>query len=177
MQILLAKDKELNKWCSLKKAVQRRPERVEKYDQIAYAKKAGNVDLKRKLLPSLFIEDSNNVNIKEEVNITVNKAEDQEGELQEAASSEITVKEDAKVKQKQKKKNFKVKKDDITKKEGVKQNFEGKKRKGKHSDKNQQKNKKVKSVDVEISDARLAAFGFNPKKYKNKLKYGPKQKN
>lgn len=57
LQILMAKDRELNKWCSLKKAVQIRPDHVEKYDQIAFAKKGQNINLKRKLLPSLFEED------------------------------------------------------------------------------------------------------------------------
>lgn len=53
-EILLAKDRELNKWCSLKKAVQIRPEHVEKYDQIAYERKGNNLDLKKRILPSLF---------------------------------------------------------------------------------------------------------------------------
>ncbi|CAH0551416.1 unnamed protein product [Brassicogethes aeneus] len=56
-EILMAKDRELNKWCSLKKTVQIRPDHIEKYDQIAFSKKAQNVGLKKKLLPSLFDED------------------------------------------------------------------------------------------------------------------------
>lgn len=55
-EILLAKDRELNKWCSLKKAVQYRPDHVEKYDQVAFEKKARNVELKKKILPSLWGE-------------------------------------------------------------------------------------------------------------------------
>jgi len=45
----------------------------------------------------------------------------------------------------------------------------------KHGAKKVKRDKNVKSV--EISDARLSAFGINPKKYKNKLKYGSKNKN
>ncbi|GJQ79155.1 hypothetical protein Trydic_g5406 [Trypoxylus dichotomus] len=53
-EILMANDRELNRWCSLKKAVQHRPEHVERYDVIAFTKKGKNEALKRKLLPSLF---------------------------------------------------------------------------------------------------------------------------
>ncbi|KAI4467848.1 zinc finger zz type [Holotrichia oblita] len=53
-EILMANDRELNKWCSLKKAVQYRPDHVEKYDVIAFDKKGKNENLKRKILPSLF---------------------------------------------------------------------------------------------------------------------------
>lgn len=62
-EILLAKDRELNRWCSLKKAVQYRPENQEKYDQIVYERKGKNLDLKRKILTSLFQPEEN-----EEVN-------------------------------------------------------------------------------------------------------------
>ena len=55
-QILKADDKELNKWCSLKKAVQHRPEHVEKYDLHAYQKKAKNEQLKKKILQSIYFE-------------------------------------------------------------------------------------------------------------------------
>lgn len=58
-EILLAKDRELNRWCSLKKAVQIRPENQEKYDQIAYERKGKNFELKKKILPSLFEPDEN----------------------------------------------------------------------------------------------------------------------
>lgn len=56
MQILLAKNKELNQWASLKKAVQNRPEYVEKKEQRLYKLKAKNEDLKRKIFKSLYGE-------------------------------------------------------------------------------------------------------------------------
>lgn len=64
-EILLAKDRELSRWCSLKKAVQRRPENQEKYDQIAYERKSQNIPLKKKILPSLFEPEEK----EEEVNV------------------------------------------------------------------------------------------------------------
>lgn len=55
-EILAANDRELNKWCSIKKTMALRPDNVEKYDVIAYERKGQNVDLKKKILPSLFEE-------------------------------------------------------------------------------------------------------------------------
>ncbi|XP_030385689.1 protein KRI1 homolog [Scaptodrosophila lebanonensis] len=57
-EILLAKNKELNQWASLKKAVQTRPEHVEKKEQRMYKMKAKNEELKRKIFKSLYGEGS-----------------------------------------------------------------------------------------------------------------------
>ncbi|KAH8270018.1 hypothetical protein KR018_002420 [Drosophila ironensis] len=57
-EILLAKNKELNQWASLKKAVQTRPEHVEKKEQRLYKMKAKNEELKRKIFKSLYGEGS-----------------------------------------------------------------------------------------------------------------------
>ncbi|KAJ9586169.1 hypothetical protein L9F63_020191, partial [Diploptera punctata] len=54
-EILKADDKELNKWCSLKRTVQHRPEQIEKYDVHAYERKAKNEQLKRNILQSVYI--------------------------------------------------------------------------------------------------------------------------
>ncbi|XP_046388269.1 protein KRI1 homolog [Ischnura elegans] len=53
-EILSADDKELNRWCSLKKAVQIRPEDSEKYDLQAYRKKSSNFNLKKKVFRSIY---------------------------------------------------------------------------------------------------------------------------
>ncbi|ALC43457.1 CG5645, partial [Drosophila busckii] len=57
-EILLAKNKELNQWASLKKAVQYRPDHVEKKEQRLYKMKGKNEDLKRKIFKSLYGEES-----------------------------------------------------------------------------------------------------------------------
>ncbi|XP_055844952.1 protein KRI1 homolog [Episyrphus balteatus] len=57
-EILLAKNKELNQWASLKKAVQIRPDYVEKKEQRLYKMKANNEALKRKIFKSLYGEGS-----------------------------------------------------------------------------------------------------------------------
>ncbi|EDV38837.1 uncharacterized protein Dana_GF25002 [Drosophila ananassae] len=65
-EILLAKNKELNQWASLKKAVQTRPEHVEKKEQRLYKMKAKNEDLKRKIFKSLYGEGSDDEDQPEE---------------------------------------------------------------------------------------------------------------
>uniref|UniRef100_W8BBB5 Protein KRI1 homolog n=1 Tax=Ceratitis capitata TaxID=7213 RepID=W8BBB5_CERCA len=57
-EILLAKNKELNQWASLKKTIQIRPEHMEKKDQRLYKMKAKNEALKRKIFKSLYGEGS-----------------------------------------------------------------------------------------------------------------------
>lgn len=57
-EILLAKNKELNQWASLKKTIQIRPEHLEKKDQRLYKLKAKNEALKRKIFKSLYGEGS-----------------------------------------------------------------------------------------------------------------------
>nr|CAD7432669.1 unnamed protein product [Timema monikensis] len=58
-EILSAKDKELNQWVSLGKAVQYRPETKELYDVKAYQNKAKNIKLKEKCLASLYSGEKN----------------------------------------------------------------------------------------------------------------------
>lgn len=53
-EILMADDRELNKWCSLKKALQYKPEHIEKSHVKEYQQKANNEALKRKILKSLY---------------------------------------------------------------------------------------------------------------------------
>lgn len=50
----MADDKELNRWCSLKKAVQYKPEHVELNEVEMYKQKAKNEALKRRTLTSLY---------------------------------------------------------------------------------------------------------------------------
>uniref|UniRef100_A0A7G3AR76 Protein KRI1 homolog n=1 Tax=Lutzomyia longipalpis TaxID=7200 RepID=A0A7G3AR76_LUTLO len=57
-EILMAKNKELNKWASLKKAVQIRPKHVEMNEIQQYDKRRQNWFLKKQILRSVYGEDS-----------------------------------------------------------------------------------------------------------------------
>lgn len=50
----MADDKELNKWCSLKRALQHKPEHVEMQEVQSYKQKVKNEMFKRKILKSLY---------------------------------------------------------------------------------------------------------------------------
>ncbi|KAJ8924350.1 hypothetical protein NQ315_007146 [Exocentrus adspersus] len=248
-EILLANERELNKWCSLKKAVQIRPDNVEKYEQIAYKRKAQNINLKKKIFPSLFTpdaeEESKDVetlkNLSCSSNLTNSLDEKQQGNQERPVKrdeeiysnersdkqqsnegrsmkqdektpdngkngdvkrkkkkkrnknsnprvnndtsivgkshsvvgtepQEVLSKEKAKIKKKTKRmesSTLTVKKDRKRKKEI---NGSGSELPRKKFKKSEGQNKNVK--ELSISDARLSAYGINPKKFKNKMKYG-----
>lgn len=227
----MANDRELNRWCSLKKAVQYRSDHVEKYDIVAFDRKGKNLALKRKLLPSLFKEEV--ITIPQDTNTEVAKSKDDEHHSltkgkkkknvkgtnktenvistpQKAAEVNIDEKDagsllptnistqqstnttdnsntsniirnvtNTKGKKKQKSKGWKVECMNVRLGENNPKEAETgrhKKRKTKHDDSSNPKRtkftKKNNSNELEISDARLKAFGFKPKKFINKLKYG-----
>ena len=57
-EILSAPDRELNAWASLKKTCQFRAEQEETRDLQLYKSKGNNIELKKKMLPSLFMEET-----------------------------------------------------------------------------------------------------------------------
>lgn len=57
-EILIASNKELNQWASLKKTMQNRPKNVELNDVEKYNRKRNNIELKKKIFKSMFGETS-----------------------------------------------------------------------------------------------------------------------
>merc|ERR1740128_488513 len=55
-EILAARDKDLNRWCSVKKTSHYRAENEELQDLHTFKTKRRNLELKKKLMPSLFVE-------------------------------------------------------------------------------------------------------------------------
>lgn len=53
-QILMASNKELNQWASLKKTMQNRPKNVEQNDVEKYNRRRNNVELKKKIFASIY---------------------------------------------------------------------------------------------------------------------------
>lgn len=53
---MAAPDRELNAWASLKKIVRRRPEHIERNEVNIYKKKANNIHIKKKILPTVYAE-------------------------------------------------------------------------------------------------------------------------
>ncbi|XP_025414385.1 protein KRI1 homolog [Sipha flava] len=73
-EILLADDDELNKWYPLGKLTKIQPEAVQKFEAKIYKRKAKDIELKKKILPSLFKEELNELNeIQEENKETISK--------------------------------------------------------------------------------------------------------
>lgn len=108
-EILAADDRELNRWCSVKKTCQYRNDDEELYDVQAFQKKAGNPLAKKKFLPSVYapkndnsLEDVNS-NAKEKKTLNVkdgaidspsNKIDDQEDLEQEMSEKTQTANQD-----------------------------------------------------------------------------------
>ncbi|XP_042233020.1 protein KRI1 homolog [Homarus americanus] len=66
-EILTAQDKELNRWVSLKKMLQyQRTNKDEQQDRIKCRKRAEHLHVKQKILPSLFVEDPEELQITEQ---------------------------------------------------------------------------------------------------------------
>merc|ERR1712071_269577 len=63
-EILAARDKDLNRWCSVKKTSQYRAENEELQDLHTFKTKRRNLELKKKLMPSLFVENPEDLLVK-----------------------------------------------------------------------------------------------------------------
>ncbi len=203
-EILAAKDKELNRWVSLKKAVQYRREEEERYDLQAYKRRATNPELKKKLLPSVYAppeaeEDGEPADEEDQPKKKRKKKRKlQDGEdatVEDRIEPPVATEEDQAPPKKKKKKNReeeppaesggfggastafwqKTKKEKFAPEK--KKVFTNPKHAIENLDVKRHKEKvQFKEGGPKFTDERLLAFGLNPKKVRNKLKYGGKIK-
>ncbi|XP_053663821.1 protein KRI1 homolog [Anopheles marshallii] len=78
-EILTANTRDLNKWASVKKAVQFRPKHVELNEIEMYRRKAANEFMKRKILPSLYAEEEEDEQMDEEIQNRKKKVAEKNG--------------------------------------------------------------------------------------------------
>ncbi|KAK0180309.1 hypothetical protein PV327_005968 [Microctonus hyperodae] len=237
-EIMMADDKELNKWCSLKKALEHKPEELELNEVRVYKQKAANEAFKKKVLQSLY-KPQDETNNKEDNSITavaqtngeqssVVEDESKKKRKRKKKKSNVTNSEEAvaetsltdkqseqpvgetSTKQTNKKKknlkrpaetNEKTQDNDSAKnsetkikRQKIDKSTDGKSNKTKNINgenekimskklqrkakfQQRQKNNKIQTENdpiASLSDERLKAYNINPRKFKNKLKYGNK---
>ncbi|XP_050529809.1 protein KRI1 homolog [Daktulosphaira vitifoliae] len=218
-EILLADDKELNKWYPIGKLSKIQPEAVQKFEAKIYKRKANDIELKQKLLSSLFKKENellenenqksknkktkkkikkslktnvfkvntdtsnkqnNNQILQNKTEISSNNNCQTKETLKNVVVSEnVTLSNNNNINirnNKFKTKDLKKKNMSINKNKGVKRKLEPtlnsfNKKKKTH---NKQYNEKEPSVLESLTDDRLKAYGINPKKFRNKLKYSNK---
>ncbi|XP_076238119.1 protein KRI1 homolog [Calliopsis andreniformis] len=231
-EILMADDKELNKWCSLKKALQYKPEHAELNDVRMYKQKARNEALKKNVLRSLY----SNPEEEEESTKPENASNSTSTETTEAkkkrrrkkkkleagteheasANNEKSITNDKKIANninntpKESKNAPKIEKRKPEEQQQTSEHPPKKKRKvnsitedlssittKSHTEEAAEKPKKLKLKEklkqkqfkklkrndtkkegndfASLNPERLKMYGINPKKFKNKLKYGKKQ--
>ncbi|XP_067127975.1 protein KRI1 homolog [Centruroides vittatus] len=167
-EILTADDKELNRWCSLKKTCQYRTKEEEIYDVKAFQKKSQNLNAKKKILLHSYLDkDDAQTSVLKNEKTQKLKSLDKSGEgtsNQQKVSDFIdnkTSSNNSYNKKKWKKRNL------IDNPPETKQNDTY------NIHKNKKKRYKSKNFQVNnncgFSDNRLKAYGINPKKYKNKF--------
>ncbi|XP_064476760.1 protein KRI1 homolog [Ornithodoros turicata] len=203
-EILSANDKELNRWCSVKRACQYRTEHEERQDVQNFRRRAKNVALKRKIFTSLCEQDEaddtaapdtlapSTTPSKESAaqkrkrrrmrqkNVTENMST---GDQKQAEPLVVLAVEEGKVRTTDEPKTAP---NPVTKQtrmsEDVKQNGTGKKKRKRVSKKNSNVpvtgpvTKKNVAEVLRVSVNRLMAYGLNPKKVHKQMIYGGKKR-
>lgn len=166
-EILNADDRQLNAWASLKKVTAYRTDREEKYDLIAYAKKARDSMKKQRILSTDF---------------GGKKSQKLNGQLNEAQLSRFetndTGRQTLHKEKKRRRKKMKIivdnRKTNAFEQKGVENTDQSGRIRNKRVHRRlKTTNLKVNQGDenIGISNERLKAYGVNPKKFKNRLKW------
>ncbi|KAG5679377.1 hypothetical protein PVAND_008946 [Polypedilum vanderplanki] len=203
-EILTASNKELNQWASLKKTMQNRPKNVELNDVEKYNRWRNNINIKKKILKSIYGESEENrdseneIEEKKTIETSTAAKEEEEKNIESITNGKKKKKRSKKKKstavattQEQQHSPVKSQKTSLKSNTVVAENnhntkiTNGKKRKldsSHNSSLDTPQKFKKKKFDNEkkrnqnksngFNDSRLQAFGINPKKFHNKIKYG-----
>ncbi|CAJ0573156.1 unnamed protein product, partial [Mesorhabditis spiculigera] len=189
-EILDADDRQLNAWASVKKATAYRTDAEEKFDVNAYRRKAQDTQKKARLFATDFggkktkklEETEQKVDVELQERVDVDDARKNNGAAGQAKT-------DAAKKSKTKKKKTEKSAQEAAGNDGIVEAKEKTKApktalkatNGAASTENDTKKKRTRKRKgaapadaLQIDDQRLAAYGLNPKKFKNKLRYGKK---
>ncbi|CAB4067381.1 KRI1 [Lepeophtheirus salmonis] len=182
-EILSAPDRELNAWCSLKKTCQYRDERDEKADVVSYENKRGNIQLKEKILPSLFVSNSEE-NLEAE---RMKKSQKSKRNRKNLSKEKNQVDMEKKTTDSQEESNTDVKQNKSTVIQNNSIATTSSKAQGLNTEtsKNNRKRKRNKNftkqatsgaknininAEIQMSDQRLEAYGLAPGKFKRKIR-------
>ncbi|KAL1131436.1 hypothetical protein AAG570_011053 [Ranatra chinensis] len=165
-EILAADDKELNKWCPLSKLYKTRSQHVEANEVKIYKKKASNIEMKKRILPSLFESEEQKEPEDEEEYVEDSLAVgSNEGEVCHIGDKPV---ESGKSSKRKRKDSGKWNKSHPG--NGIKDHGGNNKRK-----KWAPSNNGNSSKQPEFSDVRLSAYGIKPKRFQKFGKFKAKQ--
>lgn len=171
-EILLADDKELNRWVSSKKICKLRPSHVEKNEVKIYKQKARDEQLKIKLLPSLYQKEEDEVKEEyhEEEQFSAEQSNDQSKKLEENTGQTQQIK-------KIPKKKNKTNTEDLNNRHNKSKNnlHSTKKFKTKFKKHKSSTNDGTNDIASKISDSRLLAYNIKPRQFRAKLKHTNKK--
>nr|XP_039260442.1 protein KRI1 homolog [Styela clava] len=173
-EILMASDRELNSWCSLKRAVQYRKDEDEQYDIKKYKKKASNVWKKARVLKSVYKMPGEEE--EEGKSCTAENNNDQSTSNENTKRKKMNSRKRRRLKERAEK--MRLLEDDNSEPQFAENSQE--KLNGKRNDLFETKRTKRKqdysanrTYDkvAKLSDDRLKAYGLQPKKFLKKMKY------
>ena len=160
-EILFSDDKELNKWCSIKKMSQYREDNEEKYDLKSYSNKAKNLELKQKILKTYYEKQNSGP-----------KSEEIDPNIETNVDNNTEDKDKKRRKRRHKKPKFTIEtigEQNVTKQERLPKNKISNKR-FKNQKKRKQNQKSDESPYPGVSVDRLKAYGLSNRKIK-KIKH------
>ncbi|CAF0761061.1 unnamed protein product [Didymodactylos carnosus] len=167
-EILTARDKELNAWCSLKKTCQYRSNEEEIHDQHLYKNKSKNMERKQKILSSVYLNESDDEKNKIKTKPNGNLKE-KNGEQQ--STIETTTTKKKKRKHKKTLESVSEEKQQESTPISVTTSTTAKRNNNKNSKKKFKTESSEQQILSTMTDDRLEAYGLNPKRFRKFLRF------